>query len=80
MNDEILNEVRAIREAHAKAFDFDLDAIYADIRQREMEHQAQGARFLDPPVKSRQMRSRYQGIRFGHRQSDETRADRQGAG
>jgi hypothetical protein len=29
MNDEILDEIRAIREAHAAAFHFDLDAIYA---------------------------------------------------
>jgi len=27
MNDEILDEIRAIREAHAAAFHFDLDAI-----------------------------------------------------
>lgn len=50
MNDEILDEIRAIREAHAAAFHFDLDAIYADIKQREMEHQAQGRRFVDPPA------------------------------
>ncbi|NEV64389.1 hypothetical protein [Thiorhodococcus minor] len=80
MNDEILDEVRAIREAHAKAFDFDLDAIYADIQQREIEHQARGARFIDPPTTSPQMRSRYQGIRFGRRPSQESRVDQKYSG
>ena len=31
MNDEIIDEVRAVREAHAEKFIFDLDAIYEDI-------------------------------------------------
>ncbi|WP_295405485.1 hypothetical protein [uncultured Thiocystis sp.] len=80
MNDEILDEVRAIREAHAAAFQFDLDAIYADIKQREMEHQARGARFVDPPATPRQVRSPYQGIRFGHRPHEEPRADQKRSG
>ncbi|MFB1486586.1 MULTISPECIES: hypothetical protein [unclassified Thiocapsa] len=80
MNDEILDEIRAIREAHAAAFHFDLDAIYADIKQREMEHQAQGRRFVDPPATSRQVRSPYQGIRFGHQSSEEQRADQKRSG
>ena len=30
LNDEIVEEVRAIREAHAEKFNFDLRAIYDD--------------------------------------------------
>ena len=80
MNDDILDEVRAICEAHAAAFHFDLDAIYADIKQRGMEHQAQGAHFIDPPTTAPQMRSRYQGIRFGHRPGQESRGDQKHSG
>lgn len=49
MNDEIIDEVRAIREAHAAKFNFDLDAIYEDIKRSEAEHIARGAKFIDPP-------------------------------
>ncbi|NEX15298.1 MAG: hypothetical protein C1943_01350 [Halochromatium sp.] len=37
MNDEILDEVRAIREAHAARFGNDLRAIVADLRRVEQE-------------------------------------------
>jgi len=37
MNDEILDEVRAIREALAAAFHFDLQAIAADLLRTERE-------------------------------------------
>lgn len=75
MNDAILDEVRAIREAHAAAFDFDLDAIYADIKQREVEHQARGARFVDPPAVPGRNRSPYRSIRFGRRPSQAPSAE-----
>ncbi|NEX15294.1 MAG: hypothetical protein C1943_01330 [Halochromatium sp.] len=80
MNDDILDEVRAIREAHAAAFHFDLDAIYADIKRREMERQAQGVRFIDPPTTPLQVRSRYQRIRFGHRISQALPVDQKHSG
>ena len=35
--DEIVEEVRRIREAHAARFNYDLDAIVADFRKREEE-------------------------------------------
>lgn len=50
MTDEIINELRAIREAHAKKFNFDLDAIYEDLKRREEEHKARGGKFVDPPT------------------------------
>lgn len=67
MNDEIIAEVRAIREAHAAKFNFDLDAIYDDIKRSEAEHIARGAIFIDPPpLKPGIPRSVYQRIRFFH--------------
>lgn len=33
--DQVLEEVRAVREAHAARFDFDLQAIVDDLRKRE---------------------------------------------
>jgi hypothetical protein len=35
MNDPIVDEVRRIREAHAARFNYDLDAIFRDIKERE---------------------------------------------
>jgi hypothetical protein len=35
MNDPIVDEVRRIRDAHAARFNYDLDAIYRDIKEQE---------------------------------------------
>jgi hypothetical protein len=35
MNDPIVDEVRSVRDAHAGRFNYDLDAIYQDIKERE---------------------------------------------
>ena len=35
MNDPIVDEVRRVREAHAARFNYDLDAIFQDIKERE---------------------------------------------
>ena len=35
MNDPIVDEIRRIREAHAARFDYDLDAIFQDIKEQE---------------------------------------------
>jgi hypothetical protein len=37
MNDEIVEEIQKIREAYAEQFNFDLGAIFEDIKQRELE-------------------------------------------
>lgn len=42
MNDEVVDEVRAIREGHAAKFGYDLRAIYEDIKRSEAEHIAAG--------------------------------------
>jgi hypothetical protein len=35
MNDPIVDEVRKVRDAHAARFNYDLDAIFQDIKERE---------------------------------------------
>ncbi len=35
MNDPIVDEVRRVRDAHAARFNYDLDAIFQDIKQQE---------------------------------------------
>jgi hypothetical protein len=35
MTDEIVEEVRRIRDAYAARFNYDIDAIYKDIKKRE---------------------------------------------
>jgi hypothetical protein len=39
--DEIVEEVRAIREAHAARLGYDLDAIYQDLKEQEQHSQRQ---------------------------------------
>lgn len=35
--DKIVEEIRRIREEYARSFDYDLDAIFADLRKKEAE-------------------------------------------
>lgn len=35
MNDPIVDEVRRVRDAHAAQFNYDLDAIFRDIKEQE---------------------------------------------
>ncbi len=35
MNDPIVDEVRRVRDAHAARFNYDLNAIFQDIKERE---------------------------------------------
>ena len=39
--DEIVEEVRAIREAHAARLGYDLDAIYQDLKEQEQQSRRQ---------------------------------------
>jgi hypothetical protein len=48
MNDEIVEE-HAIRMAHAAKFNYDLRAIYDDLKKSESEHIAAGHPFVSPP-------------------------------
>ena len=36
-HDEIVDEIHKIREEHAKSFDYDLDAMFADWQRRQAE-------------------------------------------
>jgi hypothetical protein len=49
LNDEIVDEVRAVREAHAARFNYDLRAIYEDLKKSEAEDLAGGRPFISPP-------------------------------
>lgn len=49
MTDEIIEEVRANREAHATKFNYDLRAIYEDLKKSERERIATGHPFVEPP-------------------------------
>jgi hypothetical protein len=35
-HDEIIDEVRALREAYGEQFGFDVDALYRDVKDREL--------------------------------------------
>jgi hypothetical protein len=37
MNDPIVDEVRRVRDAHAARFEYDLDAIFRDIKEQEKQ-------------------------------------------
>ena len=67
MNDEIVEEVRAIREAHAAKFNFDLRAIYEDLKKSESERIAAGHPFINPPASFPLPNSTLQRTRFARR-------------
>ena len=49
LNDEIVDEVRAIRDAHAAKFGYNLRAIYEDLKKSEAERIAAGHPFISAP-------------------------------
>jgi hypothetical protein len=49
--DETIKEVRINREAHAAKFNYDLRAIYEDLKKSEIEHINAGHPFVEPPPK-----------------------------
>ena len=59
--DEILEEIHHSREEHAKSFNYDLQAICDDLRQRQV---ASGRQIISQPLKSplRQYRSSESGM------------------
>jgi hypothetical protein len=46
MNDPIVDEVRRVRDEHAARFDYDLDAIFRDIKEQEKKS---GRKFVSFP-------------------------------
>jgi hypothetical protein len=67
LNDEIIDEVRAIRDAHAAKFGYDLRAIFADLKKSEEERIAAGHPFVPPPSELPMPNSTLQRTRFAHR-------------
>ena len=41
MNDPIVDEVRAVRDAHAARFNYDLEAIFRDIQEQQRKLDSQ---------------------------------------
>lgn len=56
MEDHIVEEVRRIREEHAAQFDYDVDAIFADLKRVEAEskrpHVSFAPRKVEKPILS----------------------------
>lgn len=47
IDDPIVDEIRRIRDAHAARFNYDLEAIYRDIKEREKEWEKKlGRKFI----------------------------------
>ncbi len=51
-NDPIVAEVRKVREAHAAEHDYDLEAIYRDLKAKEQASGRQFVRYPPRPCKS----------------------------
>ena len=67
LNDEVVDEVRTIRDAHASRFDYDLRAIYADLKKSEAKRIANGHPYVCPPSELPVPNSALQRTRFAHR-------------
>ena len=57
MNDPIVDEVRRVRDAHASRFNYDLDAIFCDIKEKEKKSGGTFACF--PPRKTAPSQTMY---------------------
>jgi hypothetical protein len=49
IDDPIVLEVRRIRQEHAAKFGYDLEAIFADLKQSEEDRDRQQSPLLSPP-------------------------------
>lgn len=52
--DPIVAEVRATRDAYAKKFNYDLDAMFEDLLQRQEDHKKQGYQYITLPSKKKE--------------------------
>jgi len=50
MNDEIITEVRAIKDSIGAKFNYDLRALFEEIKRGEAELQAKGINLVPPPA------------------------------
>ena len=53
-DDPIVSEIRKVRDAHAAQFNYDLDAIYRDVKAREQASGRQYVRYQPRPYELRQ--------------------------
>jgi hypothetical protein len=47
--DDIIREIREFREAYAKQFDYDLNAIHRDLKAQEAQEQSSGRKVVSLP-------------------------------
>ena len=67
MNDEIIAEVRAIKDAIGLKYADNLDALFEDLRRGEAELKAAGVFVIDPPLDPACLpNSAFQRTRFAH--------------
>lgn len=50
MNDEIITEVRAIKDAIGAKFNYDLRALFEEIKRGEADLEAKGVHLVPPPA------------------------------
>ena len=55
--DPIVAEVRAVRDAYAKKFNYDLEAMFNDLLKKQEEHKKMGAEYVTLPAKRRHKRT-----------------------
>lgn len=67
LDDEIITEVRANRDAHAARFNYDIDAIAADLKLVEAQYIAKGVPCVQPPPRELMPNTALQRTRFAHR-------------
>jgi hypothetical protein len=69
MSDEIITEVRAIKDAIGAKFNYDLRALFEDIKRGEAELEAAGVKVIAPPLNPSALpTSALQRSRFARRQ------------
>jgi hypothetical protein len=54
MNDPIVEEVRRVRDEHAARFNYDLDAIFQDIKEQEKKSGRQFVSGVSRPISNEQ--------------------------
>ncbi len=57
--DEILEEIHKYREEYAKSFNYDLNAIFSDLRKKQIAH---GHKVVKLPIKRQSKKSLHQNI------------------
>jgi len=67
LDDETITEVRANRNAYAAKFNYDIDAIAADLKLIEAQYIAKGFPYVQPAPRERMPNSALQRTRFAHR-------------